>query len=70
MGRPRKFPEGATASTRMSASNKALQDAGGMRKTVRLSKGSVDAITALKERWNVKTDLEVIERALMESAQS
>lgn len=68
MGRKRIHPEGATAKDRVAASNAALRESGGARKSVRLTSKAVAAIGVLKERWSVETETEVIERSLIESA--
>jgi hypothetical protein len=68
MGRPRKFPEGATASDRVAASTAALVAAGGARKTFRLSPEAHAAMRRLMdERDAPVTETALIERLLLQA---
>jgi len=66
MGRPRKFPEEATASDRVAASTAALVAAGGARKTFRLSPEARAALLQLmQEKDAPATETALIERLLL-----
>lgn len=66
MGRPRKFPEEATASDRVAASTAALVAAGGARKTFRLSPEAHRALLRLmQEKDAPPTETALIERLLL-----
>ena len=71
MSRPRKFPDGATASDRVAASTAALVAAGGARKTFRLSP---EAHAALQQLMRAKdapsTETALVERLLLNAAKT
>ena len=67
-GRPRKHPEGTTAAERVAISTQALQEAGGARKTFRLSPDAMQALKALKKAKRKATDTELVEAALIAAA--
>ena len=67
-GRPRKHPEGTTASDRVTMSTQALQEAGGARKTFRLSPDAMQALKALKKARRKATETEIVEAALIAAA--
>lgn len=66
MGRPRKHPEGATASDRAREALHRLKASGGARKTFDLSGEAIAALAAIRRSAGDKTDLGVIERVLRE----
>ena len=67
-GRPRKHPEGTTAAERVAISTQALQEAGGARKTFRLSPDAMQALKALKKARRKATETEIVEAALIAAA--
>jgi hypothetical protein len=71
MGRPRKFPQEATASDRVAASTSALIAAGGVRKTFRLSPKAHAALQLLmQEKDAPSTETALIERLLLTASKS
>lgn len=66
MGRPRKHPQGATATDRVNASVAALKARGGARKTWRLSPEAASALRVIQERSGAPTETALIERLLLE----
>jgi hypothetical protein len=68
MGRHRKFPLGATATDRANASLKALVEAGGARRTFRLSKEANNALKALAKSLNAPNETSALEFALLLAA--
>ncbi len=68
MGRHRKFPLGATATDRANASLKALVQAGGARRTFRLSKEANAALKSLTKALNAKNETSALEFALLLAA--
>jgi hypothetical protein len=69
MGRPRKFPDGSTASDRVAASTAALVAAGGARKTFRLSPHAHAALQSLMNRQSApKNETALIEQLLLKAA--
>ena len=67
MGRPRIYPLGSPASARVNASVAALKEAGGDRKTFRLSPQAMRALESLR-RAGGGTDTEIVERAILAAA--
>lgn len=67
-GRPRKHPEGTTATERDRISIAALQQAGGARKTFRLGPAAMQALQALKRSRRKATETEIVEAALIAAA--
>jgi hypothetical protein len=67
-GRPRKHPEGTTATERVTMSLAALKEAGGARKTFRLGPAAMQALQALKRSRRKATETEIVEAALIAAA--
>jgi hypothetical protein len=71
MSRPRKFPDGATANDRVAASTAALREAGGARKTFRLSPEAHTALKTLMRAMDAPpTETALIERLLLSAVES
>ena len=69
MARPRRFPEGTTASARVAASVAALVEAGGARRTFRLSPEANTALeTLLKQPGAPASATALVERLLLTAA--
>lgn len=67
MSRARKYPHGTTATQRVAASTEALRQAGGARKTWRLSPAALAALTYLMTLPDApSTETALIERLLVE----
>jgi hypothetical protein len=65
-GRPRKYPQGTTATQRVAISTAALKASGGARKTFRLSPEACQALQSLvKSSDSPTTETEIIERLLV-----
>lgn len=67
-GRPRKHPEGTTATERVAMSTQTLQAAGGARKTFRLGPEAMQALKALKRAHRKATETGIVEAALLAAA--
>ena len=67
-GRPRKHPEGTTAAERVTLSLEALKQAGGARKTFRLSPEAMRALKTLQKARRKATETEIVEAALIAAA--
>jgi hypothetical protein len=66
-GRPRKHPEGMTASQRVAASTASLKAAGGARKTFRLSPEANESLRVLMSLPDApESETEMIERLLVD----
>lgn len=64
-GRPRKHPEGTTATERVNISIATLKMAGGARKIFRLSPEAMKALKTLQQYRNGATETEIVESALI-----
>lgn len=67
-GRPRKHPEGTTATQRVTMSLATLKQAGGARKTFRLGPAAMQALQTLKRSRRKATETEIVEAALIAAA--
>lgn len=71
MARPRKYPLGTTASDRVVVGNRALEEAGGARKTFRLSPAANAALTRLLSLPGAPASAtELVEGLLLKAAEA
>jgi hypothetical protein len=70
MVRPRVHPEGSTASDRVAISTARLKEAGGARKTFRLSPEAHRALKYLTRRFKMESETAVVEKLLTEAARA
>lgn len=68
MVRPRVHPEGTTPTQRVNASTARLKEAGGARKTFRLSPEANRALKYLVRRLNPASETDLVEQLLMDAA--
>lgn len=68
MGRPRKYPEGATGYDRVAAGNAALVQAGGARKQFLFRPETMRALESLR-RSRGGTDTEIVQWAILSAAE-